>query len=64
MKNLIKPILFIVLLLTMNLCYLFGGYFRGQKDKQTEIENRAKELNKECYTNQDIEYIIFSQSQL
>ena len=29
-----------------------------------EIENRAKQINKECYTNQDIELIIFNESQL
>lgn len=31
---------------------------------QKEIENRAKQINKECYTNQDIELIIFNESQL
>ena len=31
---------------------------------QQEIENRAKQINKECYTNQDIELIIFNESQL
>ena len=29
-----------------------------------EIENRAKQINKEFYTNQDIELIIFNESQL
>ena len=36
----------------------------GQKAKQQEIENRAKQINKECYTNQDIELIIFNEEQL
>ena len=31
---------------------------------QQEIENRAKQINKECYTNQDIELIIFNEPQL
>lgn len=42
----------------ISLCYY--AYDCGQK----EIENRALQLNKDCYTNQDIEYIIFNESQL
>ena len=46
-------------------CFLFflGGIFVGQKAKQQEIENRAKQINKECYTNQDIEIIVFGNTQ-
>lgn len=42
----------------ISLCYY--AYDSAQK----EIENRALQLNKDCYTNQDIEYIIFNESQL
>ena len=30
---------------------------------QQEIENRAKQINKECYTNQELEVIIFGNTQ-
>jgi len=36
----------------------------GQESKQKEIENRAKKINKECFTNSDIEQIIFNEEQL
>jgi uncharacterized membrane protein len=39
------------------------GENSGQNIKQQEIENRAKQINKECYTNQDIELIIFGEIQ-
>ena len=47
-------------------CFLssLGGFFVGQKAKQQEIENRAKQINKEFYTNQDIELVIFNEPQL
>ena len=61
MKNLIEAVLLVVVLYAF---YLLG-FSAGKRDKQTEIENRAKEIKqKEIYTNQDIEYIIFKQSQL
>ena len=46
-------------------CFLssLGGFFVGQKAKQQEIENRAKQINKECYNNQDIEIIVFGETQ-
>ena len=48
------------------ICFLsfLGGIIIGQKAKQQEIENRAKQINKEYYTNQDIELIIFNEEQL
>ena len=46
------------------LILLFIGFYLGQKSKQTEIENRAKKIKKESYTNQDIELIIFNEKQL
>jgi uncharacterized membrane protein len=60
MKNLIEAVVIVIVLYS----FYFLGFSAGKKEKQTEIENRAKELNKECYTNQDIEYIIFKESQL
>ena len=46
-------------------CFLssLGGFFVGQKAKQQEIENRAKQINKEYYTNQELEVIIFGEIQ-
>lgn len=61
--NVLKIILIIVISFICSVSF-FGGIYIGQKSKQTEIENRVKELNKECYSNQDIEYIIFKESQL
>ena len=47
------------------ICFLsfLGGIIIGQKAKQQEIENRAKQINKECYTNQELEVIIFGEIQ-
>ena len=57
--------LFIGIVLVFILFFVFLlGENSGQKIKQTEIENRAKQINKECYTNQDIELLIFNESQL
>jgi uncharacterized membrane protein len=51
-----------VLLFVCSLSFL-GGVFVGQKSKQQEIENRAKQINKECYNNQELEVIIFGETQ-
>ena len=56
--------LFIGIVLVFILFFVFLlGENSGQKIKQTEIENRAKQINKECYTNQDIEIIVFGETQ-
>ena len=52
-----------VVLLSLVFIFFLGGIFIGQKGRQQEIENRAKQINKECYTNQDIELIIFGEIQ-
>ena len=59
-------VLGIVITVLLFICFLsfLGGIFIGQKAKQTEIRDRALEINKDCYTNQDIEIIIFNKSQL
>lgn len=44
MRNLIKLILFIVLLLTMNLCFFLSGYFRGQKTKTNRNRKQSKRI--------------------
>ena len=49
-------------LLTFLVAYSLGK-FMGGKEEQTEIENRAKQINKECYTNQELEVIIFGETQ-
>lgn len=59
-----KDILLIICFLILFCCGFFSGYRNGEKAKQQEIENRAKQINKECYTNQDIELIIFNEKQL
>ena len=59
MKNLIKA--FIIFVVT--LAFYLLGFYAGERNKQREIENRAKQINKEFYTNQDLEIIIFNQIQ-
>lgn len=60
MKNLIEA--FIIFVVT--LAFYLLGFYAGGRYKQREIENRAKQINREYYTNQDIELIIFNESQL
>ena len=56
--------LFIGIVLVFILFFVFLlGENSGQKIKQTEIENRAKQINKECYTNQELEVILFGEIQ-
>lgn len=43
---------------------LYISFISGEKSKEREIRDRAKDINKECYTNEDIEKIIFNASQL
>ena len=58
-------VLGIIITVLLFICFLsfLGGIIIGQKAKQTEIENRAKQINKECYTNQDVEIIVFGETQ-
>lgn len=44
-----------------SLCYF--AYKCGQKDEKQQTVKRAKEIVKECYTNAEIEYIIFGEKQ-
>ena len=60
MKNLIEA--FIIFVVT--LAFYILGFYAGERNKQREIENRAKQINKEYYTNQDTELIIFNEPQL
>ena len=59
MKNLIES--FIIFVVT--LAFYLLGFYAGERNKQREIKNRAKQINKEFYTNQDLEIIIFNQIQ-
>ena len=59
-----KDILLIICFLVLFCCGFFSGYKNGEREKQQEIENRAKQINKECYTNQELEIIIFNEKQL
>ena len=65
MKNLIEA--FIIFVVT--LAFYILGFYAGERNKQREIENRtdkvlkSKQINKECYNNQDIEIIVFGETQ-
>ena len=65
MKNLIEA--FIIFVVT--LAFYILGFYAGERNKQQEIENRtdkvlkSKQINKECYNNQDIEIIVFGETQ-
>ena len=59
MKNLIIGVSITVVLFL----FYFLGFYAGERKKQQEIKNRAKQINKECYTNQDIEIIVFGEIQ-
>ena len=53
----------IILGILFGLTFSLGFYF-GEKSKQTDIEIRANNVKqKECYTQQDIELIIFNKIQ-
>ena len=58
-------VLGIIIAVLLFVCFLsfLGGIIIGQKAKQQEIENRAKQINKECYTQQDLKIIIFNEIQ-
>ena len=44
---------------------LFSVFLLGAKSNQLEVENRAKNIEqRECYTQTDIELIIFGEPQL
>jgi len=44
---------------------LFSVFLLGAKSNQLEVESRAKKIEqKECYTQTDIELIIFGEPQL
>ena len=60
MKTDIKAV---IIGLLFGLTFSLGFYF-GEKSKQTDIEIRANKIKqKECYTQQDIELIIFNKIQ-
>lgn len=44
-----------------SLCYF--AYKCGQEDEKQQAVKRAKQIVKECYTNAEIEYIIFGETQ-
>ena len=58
MKNVLTALAFVAVFYLG--CYL--GFLFGEKEKQEEIESRVE--TKECYSKEDLEYIIFSESQL
>ena len=59
-----KLMLLIVAFIITFISSLLVGISIGEDSKQIEIRNRAKKINKECYTNTDLEYIIFNEKQL
>jgi hypothetical protein len=56
----------ILIAVLLSLCFLFfiGGILAGKNSKQTEIENRAKEIKTETITQQQLELLIFNEVQL
>jgi len=58
MKKAIIPILITTVLMTV---VYFLGFIRGEKSRQEEIESRVE--TKECYSKEDLEYIIFAGTQ-
>ena len=67
MRNILEAVVIVVL---FGLTFSLGFYF-GEKSKQTDIEYRALKTfvktdtlkTKTCYTQQDIELIIFNEIQ-
>ena len=59
-----KLMLLIVAFIITFICSLLVGISIGEDAKTIEIRNRAKTINKECYTTTDLEYIIFNKKQL
>ncbi len=49
---------YLIIIFLMLFCYS-----AGKRDKQNTIKERAKKIEKVCYTNQDIELIIFGEKQ-
>lgn len=43
---------------------MFLAFISGEKSKQTEIERRALKTNQEHYSREELELIIFGESQL
>lgn len=60
MKAVIFMFLYVVLGV-ISLCYF--SYKIGQEEEKQQTVKRAKEIVKECYTNQDIEIIVFGETQ-
>ena len=58
-----KKVDFVYVVLIFLIGYSFGKFIGGKK-KEAEIKNRAKEIKKDCYTNEDLELIIFNEKQL
>jgi hypothetical protein len=53
-----------VILILGCVCLWLGGFCFGEKHRQKEIENRAKEIKTETITRQQLEIIIFNEIQL
>lgn len=59
-----KTVIFIFLTCCIAVFSLSYFAFKcGQKDEKQQTVKRAKEIVKECYTNQDIEIIVFGETQ-
>ena len=59
-----KDTLLLIAVLLIFVCGNFIGYKKGERSKQTEIENRAKQIKTETITQQQLELIIFNEVQL
>lgn len=61
-RNIYLNTINIILIFMLFLSY-YGVYKSTQVKTTEDIKNRAKEINKECITNQELEYIIFGEIQ-
>ena len=54
----------LLIIATIAIVYLLA-FFTGMNVKQSQIEKRANNIDsQECYSDKDIEYIVFEESQL
>jgi len=59
-----KLLLIVIAFFVVFIISLLTGISIGKDSKEIEIKQRAKTINKDCYTTQDLEFIIFNEKQL
>lgn len=55
----------IIILLVIALCFsmYYWGHIHGERFNQQAIEDRVMEIDSHCYSELDLEYIIFGEHQ-